>query len=647
MKIYKRILLVMLCFVFLIPSGCKSEKSKKGELVIGVEDINRAYDPFYIVSEADLKISSQIFQTVQRKDTSNNFINYCGGISYEYVGENQVLYTVTLKEDMFFSNGKNVTVDDLIFFYHYIADASYDGYYSDWHLNDIDGLSAYYYDDEYYLSELEKINADIAAKYTQAVIGDEDFIAYLVATEIEGRFDGNLESTSPDGSTWADYLEKYGFAETLADLGDNPSKEALTAVAAKAETANNKSAYDPESWYREKLYNDYITENYEDGINVPSISGIRKINDYSCTILFNSRNINALSEINVPLVSRDDYIVDYVKGNTAEIKEKKIKPCGSGPYTYSKLEDGTVTLLLNQEYYEDEPDFTVLKFVDLAKKDKSAVECLKDGEVDIITVPASDENISGIDSKDYHAVYYDNSYYISVFFNPDKLDLAARQGLAGLCNPGEFIRKEFGKNYTRLTSPVSISFAEYPSEVTEPYYNESSFEAYMRLSETVVVSLTAYYCGSENDFEYGILNEYKNILADNGVNLNIVITDEAGYNEAIATDKADVWIERVYDGATCDKFDYYNSQGEMNKTGLSVLELDMLTANLRSAVGFSNKSVLVSQISELVMAQAVEMPVCQLQTVTIYSLDKISDDSFGINFIFDDFVYAIPELKKK
>ena len=39
--------------------------------------------------------------------------------------------------------------------------------------------------------------------------------------------------------------------------------------------------------------------------------------------------------------------------------------------------------------------------------------------------------------------------------------------------------------------------------------------------------------------------------------------------------------------------------------------------------------------------------VCQLQTVTIYSLDKISDDSFGIDFVFDDFVYAIPELKKK
>ena len=159
-------------------------------------------------------------------------------------------------------------------------------------------------------------------------------------------------------------------------------------------------------------------------------------------------------------------------------------------------------------------------------------------------------------------------------------------------------------------------------------------------------------CSNDEVYLRECLYYISQLIVPEGYSIDVLTVTEAksmtaGYNEAIATDKADVWIERVYDGATCDKFDYYNSQGEMNKTGLSVLELDMLTANLRSAVGFSNKSVLVSQISELVMAQAVEMPVCQLQTVTIYSLDKISDDSFGINFIFDDFVYAIPELKKK
>ena len=45
---------------------------------------------------------------------------------------------------MFYSDGTHVTVDDLIFFYHFIADASYNGAYSDWYLNNIEGLSAVY-----------------------------------------------------------------------------------------------------------------------------------------------------------------------------------------------------------------------------------------------------------------------------------------------------------------------------------------------------------------------------------------------------------------------------------------------------------------------------------------------------------------------
>lgn len=637
--------MAFLCLLMLFSSsGCKKDKSSSDELVIGVENVNRAYDPFYVSSEADLKITSQIFQTVQRRDSTNSLVNFAGGISYEIIDDTQVLYTVTLKDNMFFSNGKNVTVDDLIFFYHYIADASYDGYYSDWYLNDIVGLKEYYYDDVAYLSEIEMINAAVTANYTLETISDDDFINYLTETDIGGIYSGKDVEINED---FVSYIEKHGFTEALNDLGDNPEREKLIRLIASVENSYNRSAYNPESWYRDTLIKDYIAVNYANGNDVTAISGIKKINDYSCTILFNTRNINAVSEINVPLVSKDDYIVDYVKGNTVEIKNKNIKPCGSGPYMYGKAEDNTVKLIQNKNYYEDEPDFLILKFIDFESSDKTPFESLKDGEVDIISVPANNADVKNLDSDDFHSVYFNNSYYTSIFFNARTLEQSERQALAGLCNFGEFLQSEYGNYYTRLNSPVSIRFSEYPHERTEPYYNESSFSAYSKLSVEPITTLTAYYSGDKSAPEYKILSEYQKTLADKNIALAIVISSRSELENAIINGKADIWIENVYDGATCDKFDYYNSVGTMNKTGLSNIEIDMLTINLRSAVGFSDKSKMVAQLSELVMAEAIEMPVCQTQTVTVYCLDKISENTFGYDFDYDDYVYAIPELKRK
>ena len=644
MKIYKRFLLVLLCFVFLIPSGCKSEKSKKGELVIGVEDINRVYDPFFITSEADLKISSQIFQTVQRKDVSNNMINYCGGISYELIGDNQVLYTVTLKDDMFFSNGKNVTVDDLIFFYHFIADASYDGYYSDWYLNDIEGLKEYYYDDAVYLTELDSIRNKIEVNYTYESITEEDFIDYLIGSEIGGKY-ANTEITVD--SDFEKYVSSHGFDEAYSDLGENPSQDDLLSLVAEIEYSYNKKSYDPESWYSEKLVSEYIENSYSNGTEVATISGIRKVNDYSCTILFNSRNINAVSQINVPLVSREDYIVDYVKGNANEIKTKNIKPAGSGAYKYEKTKDGEVSLVLNGNYYGASPEFSSLRFVDFNKNGKSPLESIRKGEVDVISVPATKENVADLSTDDYNTVYYTNSYYTSVFFNTRTLETAHRQALASLCGFGNYFHDEYGNNYTKLNAPLSIRFAEYPSEKKDSYYDPVDFETYKSQFTEPLTEVTAYYCAGKDDFEYGLLTALKKNLEAVGISMNIVFADETELDKAVLNGKADIWLENIVDGATCDKFEYYNSQGSKNKTGLSDIEIDMLTLNLRSAVGFSDKSKMVSQLSDMIMEYAVEIPVCQLQTVTVYSYKKISKESFDFDFSYDDFTYAIPVLKKK
>lgn len=338
-------------------------------------------------------ISSQIFGSVQRLGTDNSLINNCGGISYEYVGETQVKYTVTIRDDMFYSDGTHVTVDDLIFFYHFIADASYDGAYSDWYLNNIEGLSAYYYDDGDYINQLTAISNKAYDSYSPETISKTDYINYLIATKLEGKFNNGLDSASPNGKTWRDYFTSLEYTAELEKLGENPGEMQLLSLAARAEAENNPLSYNPSDYYVDMLVSEYIGSNYSDGIDVPSISGIKKINDYTCTILFNSRNINAVSEINIPIVSSAAFKADYIKGNAAAIKQKNISPLGAGPYKLKQTENGEVTLSVNEHYYGDTPEFTLLHF----KNTSDPIDAFLKGDVDVISVDATDANLKKLE----------------------------------------------------------------------------------------------------------------------------------------------------------------------------------------------------------------------------------------------------------
>ena len=187
MKIIRALISILISLSVILASSCSGGFGQGvSELTVGVENIGVNFNPFYAETESEKIISSQIFSSVQRLGTDNSLINNCGGISYEYVGETQVKYTVTIRDDMFYSDGTHVTVDDLIFFYHFIADASYDGPYSDWYLNNIDGLSAYYYDDGDYINQLTAISNKAYDSYSPETISKTDYINYLIAKKLEG-----------------------------------------------------------------------------------------------------------------------------------------------------------------------------------------------------------------------------------------------------------------------------------------------------------------------------------------------------------------------------------------------------------------------------------------------------------------------------
>ena len=644
MRIFKFFLCILICICVCVLPSCKGTGGSS-KLRIGVEGITGEFNPFYAETDADRKIVMQMFRSVQRPDANNKLVNYAGGISYEYIGDTQIEYTVSINKELRFSDGTNITIDDVIFFYHFIADASYDGYYKGWYLNDIEGLKEYYFDDENYESSIRKIEEKIEKNYTLTTIETSDYVKYLSATMLEGKFDGNLDSVSPSGESWEKYLLRLGYAEALDDLGSNPSQEKINKLVATAEAESNPLAYNPEDWYREKLYAEYIEGNYKNGMDVESISGIKKVDDYTCTVLFSSHNVNAVSQLNALLVSKAAFSAEYVKGEAEKVKQLGSFNVASGPYVLKDYDIGTAVLSYN-EFYAEPCDFTSLEFVDISDE-KDPVKLVASGRTDIIETYATAENINRLSNENVSYFIEDCNYYVSLFLNTRKLDLSARKALIGVCDVNAAVEARIGSYYTRPLRPISVRFDEYPMQITEPYHSESAFTVYNMGSSEKIKEADLYYCGSEDDLAYAAVTEYKNVLAEKGIALNIVVTDENTLNSAILSGKADMWVEKVYDGASCDKFDYYNSAGQLNKTGINRAEIDMLTASIRSATGYSNKADMTARLMELVMEEAVECPLYQQQKMTVCNTETISPDSFDNLTDTDDFTYIIPLLKKK
>ena len=141
MKIINAFVSLMLIISLILLAGCKNLSSLsvgEAELKIGVDKIGSELNPFYAAENEE--ILNQIYVPVLQKTADNSLKNYCGGISYEYVGTNQIKYTITIRDNLRFSNGDYATIQDLIEFFYFISDATYKGTYSDWYLNDIAGL---------------------------------------------------------------------------------------------------------------------------------------------------------------------------------------------------------------------------------------------------------------------------------------------------------------------------------------------------------------------------------------------------------------------------------------------------------------------------------------------------------------------------
>lgn len=634
---------LLLCLSVLLLSACQSVRSGGAStLKVGVGTVTGEFHPFYAEEPGDRAVVAQTYRSIQRRGADNSLINDCGGISYELVGDSKVKYTITIRDDLRFSNGDPVTIHDVIFFYYFISDASYDGVYRDFYRNDIEGLKAYYYNDPNYAQALANIADTVQKNYTAETVSQTDLTAYLAATSLAGLF-GGLDTPSLYGGTWREWMTKTGHAQALGNAKD--AAAVLQAVAA-AEAAEHPKSYNPAEWYRQKLTDEYISRSYAAGTKVKDISGIRKINDYTCTVLFNSRSINAISQLNALIVSEKFYAVNYVKGDAKAVHDMEQFGIGCGPYFLSDYEGNRVTMNANKYYSDAKPAFASLQLVDYAAANIDPISGVSDGKLDVVTTQAAADTINRLANQPVSYRVTHTPAYLSLFLNTRTMDSGLRRAVFGLSNLTETLQARYGAYYTTPYRALSVRFAEYPSEVTDPYFNESAFSAYQMTAKAPQSALTGAYLAERPD-DAAILEALAAILKEKGITLSILSVPADGLRQAALSGMVDLWVCEVPDGATCDKYEEYHSSGRRNLTGIADELLDSLTVSLHTGVGSGDRREVTAELLEHAAELAFECPLCQTQQITVYNTQTIAESSLPAETgSYDGFAYLLPLLQR-
>lgn len=615
----------------------KEESSKKASkydtLVIGTQAFNAVWNPYLASSTYDQQVNDMIFSPVSWLDKDGVLVDNLGNISAEEVkaedGHTQVLYTIKLKEGLKFSDGTPVTIDDLIFTYMFLADPSYDGP-STFNSVDVIGLKDYIYDTPDYA----KLVKEIEDKYSPDKISFEDFLTYCKETNIDGWWSGDMASDIGDGRTWAEYLvtEKV-FSEDEAKKIDTPEK--MLEAVAKVEYEKYKANYNAVNFFEKKM----ARGNLEDGIDVTEISGIKKVDELTCTVLLDS--VDILGDRNLvwqSILPKAYYGANFKKGDISGIKALSGAPMGCGPYVFESYDNNIVSLKANPGFFKGEPKIANLKFQVVSEEDK--VDSILSGNIDVTDPSASLETVELIKGSADKAAYtlVDNPGYGYIGLNANNIpDINVRKGLMHLMNRKPAVSSYYGELGQVIERPMVPTLAEYPKDAKEYYgYDPAKAKEYFEKAgyvekdgklvdkEGKQLVINAAIGDAKNHPSTPILTQMKNDLTAMGADLIVNDLQFSVLSDKVNAGEVDMWVMAWGNSKDCDLTQIFSSKGGSNYQKYHNEELDALIEKVRTTIDLEERKKLVAQELDLIMDAAVYMPVYQRKNMEIYNAETIN-----------------------
>jgi len=449
-------------------------------------------------------------------------------------GKRPTTYSFTLRDDLFFSDGTHVTIDDVIFSLYVVSDPTYTGS-STLYSQPILGMNEY----------RTGVKADIAAKYEaladalHASSSDNADFTNWTKEQQDSYFGecltnagikfaqeiidyvGNSYAAYADAGYAGDYTGKdlaqneavqvafgmrmwgFGkftgktFTDALGTTYDMTSKVPTVADywanifgayegdldAIEAETAGSALA--------DLIKSEFVRiegpKDAESGGEITNISGIVKTGTYSMTVTttdFDATTIYHLGVTIAPLHyygSRELYKYTenkfgFPKGDLSLIESKTTTPMGAGAYKFVKYEGGIVYFERNPYYYKGCPKITYLRFKETT--DTLKTSGVVGGDIDVTDPSISNSVVGQIKESNSNGELSGNVIYTSLVDN-------LGYGYIGInsknVNVGGEQASAASKNYRKgLATLISV----YRDVVINSYYGDRAVVIQYPISNT-------------------------------------------------------------------------------------------------------------------------------------------------------------------
>ena len=392
-------LLLALAMVTCLFAGCKS--SGDTPLVVGYSPFSSKFSPFFSETAYDQDVyamtqigllTSDRTGAIILKGIEGETIEY-NGTPYTYYGpanltitenaDGTVYYDFELRDDITFSDGEKLTIDDVIFSMYVLCDPTYDGN-STLYAQPILGM------EEYRAGMTTLAKALVAA-------GRENTDFTNWTEEQQTKFWDNIDKALvPFAQGIVDYCVENGYNEegdvagASANWGFSGTSETVEDFAMEIGEAYgwSFSAMEAEVGLSDALadmmdadvYNDYPTIGIKTGESAPNIAGIQKTGDYSMRVVLTEVDAVAIYQLGVTIAPMHYYgdasLYDYdnnsfgfPKGDLSSVRAKTTEPMGAGPYKFIKFENGVVNFEANEDYYLGAPKTKYVNFLETLSDD--------------------------------------------------------------------------------------------------------------------------------------------------------------------------------------------------------------------------------------------------------------------------------------
>lgn len=383
-------------------------------LVVAMTGLEGKFSPFFATSAQDNDIMSLnqlvLFQTDRMGEMVLNGIEgetrSYNGTDYTYYGpadcvvtenaDGTVTYDITMRDDLKFSDGEPVTIDDVIFSIYVYLDPTYDGA-TTWYSLPIKGVEEY--------------RSGMSTKSSLIAAAGEDNTDFTYWTEEEQTAFWN--AVNDGGVKFAqeivDYCVANGLAADSNDVATAAANWAYDGLAADATAKDffmaignnygwNFSQMEAETagsalsdLIPEDVYN-MGTEGVTTGESAPNVSGIVKTGDYSMTITTTELSNSMVYQLQIPvaplhyygedsLYDYDNNMFGFTKGDLSHVRSVTSAPLGGGAYTFNSYENGTVYMDANPLYYLGEPKIAHLNAIETQEADK--ITGIQAGTIDV------------------------------------------------------------------------------------------------------------------------------------------------------------------------------------------------------------------------------------------------------------------------